>query len=55
MKAVTDEQLIHWVAAGDASCLGTLFERHHRSVYQFCLQMTRNPAHAEDVVQEVFL
>jgi RNA polymerase sigma-70 factor (ECF subfamily) len=55
MQAVTDEQLIYWVAAGDASCLGTLFERHHRAVYQFCLQMTRNPAQAEDVVQEVFL
>ena len=55
MQAVTDEQLIQWVAAGDASCLGTLFERHHRSVYQFCLQLTRHPAQAEDVVQEVFL
>ena len=55
MQAVSDEQLIEWVAKGDASCLGTLFERHHRGVYQFCLQMTRNPAHAEDVVQEVFI
>lgn len=55
MQAVSDEQLIQWVAAGDESCLGTLFERHHRGLYQFCLQLTRNPAHAEDVVQEVFL
>jgi len=55
MQAVTDEQLIQWVANGDASCLGTLFERHHRSVYQFCLQLTRNPGHAEDVTQEVFI
>lgn len=55
MHAVSDEQLIEWVAKGDASCLGTLFERHHRGVYQFCLQMTRNPAHAEDVVQEAFV
>jgi RNA polymerase sigma-70 factor (ECF subfamily) len=55
MQAVSDEQLIEWVARGDASCLGTLFERHHRGVYQFCLQMTRNPAHAEDVVQVVFM
>lgn len=55
MHAVSDEQLIQWVAAGDSSCLGTLFERHHRGVYQFCLQLTRNPAQAEDVVQEVFL
>jgi len=55
MHAVSDEQLIEWVANGDSSCLGTLFERHHRRVYQFCLQMTRNPASAEDVVQEVFI
>ena len=55
MQAVSDEQLIEWVANGDPSCLGTLFERHNKSVYRFCLQMTRNPAHAEDVVQEVFM
>jgi RNA polymerase sigma-70 factor (ECF subfamily) len=55
MQAVSDEQLIEWVANGDSSCLGTLFERHHRGVYRFCLQMTRNPESAEDVVQEVFM
>lgn len=55
MRAVSDEQLIQWVADGDHSCLGTLFERHHQGVFQFCLQMTRNPGHAEDIVQEVFL
>lgn len=55
MRAVSDEQLIQWVAHGDASCLGTLFERHHVDVYQYCLQLTRNPDHAEDVVQDVFL
>lgn len=55
MKAVSDEQLIEWVTNGDSSCLGTLFERHHKSVYQFCLRMTRNSGYAEDVVQEVFI
>ena len=55
MRAVSDEQLIEWVANGDSSCLGTLFERHHRGVYQFCVRMTRNPQYAEDVVQEVFM
>jgi RNA polymerase sigma-70 factor (ECF subfamily) len=55
MRAVTDEQLIEWVAAGDSSCLGTLFERHHRGVYQYCRQLTRDSAQAEDMVQEVFL
>ena len=55
MRAVTDEQLILWVANGDSSCLATLFERHHRSVYQFCLTMTRQRALSEDLVQDVFL
>lgn len=55
MQAVSDEQLIRWVADGDASCLGTLFERHHRGVYQYCLQLTRSPAVSEDLVQDVFL
>jgi len=55
MQAVTDEQLIDWVAKGDASCLGTLFERHNRRVYQYCRQLTRQEAQAEDLVQEVFL
>lgn len=55
MQAVSDEQLIEWVAKGDPSCLGTLFERYHKGVFQFCVQMTRNPQQAEDVVQEVFI
>jgi RNA polymerase sigma factor (sigma-70 family) len=55
MRAVSDEQLIQWVADGDASCLGTLFERHHRSIYQYALQLTRSPAASEDLVQDVFL
>ena len=55
MQAVSDEQLIRWVADGDASCLGTLFERHHRGVYRYCLQITRSSSMSEDLVQEVFL
>ena len=55
MQAVSDEQLIEWVAGGDASCLGTLFERHHRALYQFCLQIVRQRALAEDVVQDTFM
>lgn len=55
MQAVSDEQLIEWVANGDASCLGTLFERHHKRVYHYCRQLTRNGPQAEDLVQEVFL
>lgn len=55
MKAVTDEQLIAWVAAGDASCLATLFERHHRGVYRYLAQVLRDKPLAEDLTQDVFL
>lgn len=55
MKAVNDEQLIQWVADGDPSCLATLFERHHRGVYRFFLQMLGDRALCEDLVQDVFL
>ena len=55
MQAISDEQLIEWVAAGDPSCLGTLFERHHRAVYRYCRQLTGSGTQAEDLVQEVFL
>ena len=55
MQAVSDEQLIEWVANGDSSCLGTLFERHNRGVYNYCWQMTRHNAQSEDLVQEVFI
>jgi RNA polymerase sigma-70 factor (ECF subfamily) len=55
MLAVSDEQLIQWVANGDKSCLGTLFERHHRAVFQYCRQLTRNTAVSEDLAQEVFI
>lgn len=55
MRAVSDEQLIEWVANGDASCLGTLFERYHQGVYRYCRQIAKDNALAEDIVQEVFI
>lgn len=55
MQAVSDEQLIQWVADGDPSCLGTLFERHHLGLYNYALQLTRNAALSEDLVQELFV
>ncbi|MCI0518071.1 MAG: sigma-70 family RNA polymerase sigma factor [Woeseiaceae bacterium] len=55
MKAVTDEQLIQWVADGDPSCLAALFDRHHHAVYHYLLQMLKEQALCEDLVQDVFL
>jgi RNA polymerase sigma factor (sigma-70 family) len=55
MQPPSDEHLIRRVADGDIACLGRLFERHHRGLYQYCLQLTRNAAASEDLVQEVFV
>ncbi len=55
MQAVADEQLIRWVADGDVSCVGTLFERHHGGVFRYCLQITKDKELSEDLVQEVFM
>lgn len=55
MQAVSDEQLMLWLKEGDQSCLAALFERHHAALYNFCWQLTRNQALAEDVSQEAFL
>jgi len=55
VQAVSDEQLIQSVADGDPSCLATLFERHHRGVFRFLLQMLKQRELCEDLVQDVFL
>ncbi len=55
MKTVSDEQLIEWIAEGDESMMGTLFERHHLQLFNFACRMTRQPALAEDIVQDTFM
>ena len=50
-----DYFLARAVANGDVSALGDLYEKHHRHVYAVCLNMTRNPAEAEDLTQDVFV
>lgn len=54
MQTVSDEQLMLWLKDGDESCLAALFERHHAGLYNFCCQLTRDRALAEDVTQEAF-
>jgi len=50
-----DYFLARAVANGDINALGDLYQRHHRQVYGVCLSMTRNPAEAEDLTQDVFV
>ena len=50
-----DYLLARAVANGDVSALGELYIKHYRQVYAVCLGMTRNPAEAEDLTQDVFV
>jgi RNA polymerase sigma-70 factor (ECF subfamily) len=43
------------VRDGDIASLGILFERHHRSLFDFLVRMTGNATVADDLVQDVFV
>src|SRR5436190_117178 len=50
-----DYSLARAVASGDIGALGELYVKHYRQVYAVCFNMTRNPAEAEDLTQDVFV
>jgi len=50
-----DAELLEAVARQDQSAMATLFDRYSRLVYSIALRVLREPALAEDVMQEVLL
>ena len=50
----TDENLMLAVRNGDVGKLGVLFDRHHRSLFDFFIRMTGRRNVADDLVQDVF-
>ncbi len=54
MSSPTDNELMLEVRDGDLAKLGTLFERHHKKLYNFFLRLTGKVVVSEDLVQEVF-
>src|SRR6185295_453488 len=50
----TDENLMLSVREGEVAKLGMLFDRHHRSLFDFFARMTGSRTVAEDLVQDVF-
>jgi RNA polymerase sigma factor (sigma-70 family) len=54
LETQTDSALMELVQAGDTAQLALIFERHHVALFRYLLQMTRNRALSEDLVQEVF-
>jgi len=55
MKSLSDAELVAGAAAGDAECLGELFDRHARRMKSLALRIVRTPEDAEEVVQEIFV
>jgi RNA polymerase sigma-70 factor (ECF subfamily) len=43
------------VRQGEVGKMGSLFERHHTRIYDFCHRMTGSQAVSEDLVQEAFM
>ncbi len=53
--AVTDQELWAQAVAGAPDAFGLIFERHARSVYNFCFRRTASWSVAEDLTSDVFL
>ena len=52
---VQDEALLCRIHAGDQEALGYLFKRHAQLILGIATRILRDPAEAEDLVQDVFL
>jgi RNA polymerase sigma-70 factor (ECF subfamily) len=50
-----DGQLLDRVRRGEEQAMATLYDRYSKLVYSVALRVLRDPASAEDVLQDVFL
>lgn len=50
-----DAQLLDRARRGDEQAMATLYDRYSKVVYSVALRVLRDPASAEDVLQDVFL
>lgn len=53
--AEEDLMLLERVRRGDQAAMATLYDRYSRIVYSVALRVLRDPATAEDVLQEIFM
>lgn len=50
-----DARLLARIAKGDAAAMATLYDRYSKIVYSVSLRVLRDPASAEDVLQEIYM
>jgi RNA polymerase sigma-70 factor (ECF subfamily) len=50
-----DAELLALVQRGEEHAMATLFDRYSKVVYSVALRVLRDPASAEDVLQEIFM
>jgi RNA polymerase sigma-70 factor (ECF subfamily) len=55
VRALADEDLIPFMARGDARAFEALYERHAGAAYSLAYRMVGSRASAEDVTQEAFM
>jgi len=53
-SSAQDESLLDRVRARDHKAMTDLFDRYGRMVYSVALRVLKDPAHAEDVMQDIF-
>jgi len=54
-RTMTDEDVMEQLRQGHPDALSILFGRFHRLVLKIALRILRDPAEAEDVMQDIFL
>src|ERR1700753_1777910 len=54
-SAQDDATLLALVVRGDEHAMASLFDRYSKVVYSVALRVLRDPASAEDVLQEIFM
>lgn len=52
---LSDEQLMKRIGAGDQEAFRQLYQNTDKSMYSFILSIIKNPADAEEVLQDTFL
>lgn len=56
LRFSTDANLImQYQLTNDSRCLGELYGRYHKKVYQYCLTFLRDKEAANDICQDIFI